>query len=167
MDRFLMHVRVDYPPVEDEVEVIRLVRAEEAAAHQDGAAAGEASEKEPDIPQTTVFDARREIAQIHVSEAMERYIADVVYATRTPDKVDADLARFIEIGASPRGSLAFDKCGRAHAWLAGRDYVDPEDVRAVAHDVLRHRITLSFEAQGEGVSADDVIDLLLSKVALP
>ena len=168
MDRFLMHVRVDYPPVEDEVEVIRLVRAEESAKQRtDAGEVGEKVEKAPDIPQSAVFQARSEIAGIHVSDAMERYMADLVYGTRTPAALSPDLARWIEVGGSPRASLALDKCGRAHAWLAGRDYVDPEDVRAVAHDVLRHRLTLSYEAQGEGVSPDDVTDTLLSLVALP
>lgn len=94
-------------------------------------------------------------------------MAELVYATRTPAKVSDDLGRWIEIGGSPRASLAFDKCGRAHAWLSGRDYVDPADVRAVAHDVLRHRLGLSFEAQGEGVTADDVTDAILAQVAVP
>ena len=168
MDRFLMHVKVDYPPVEDEVEVIRLVRGEEAALQNaDPAASKKTKEQVPNIPQSAVFEARREIAEIHVSDAMERYMADLVYGTRTPAALSEDLGRWIEIGGSPRASLAFDKCGRAHAWLSGRDYVDPEDLRAVAHDVLRHRLTLSYEAQGEGVTADDVTDVLLSKVALP
>ena len=164
MDRFLMHVRVDYPPVEDEVEVIRLVRREEAAK----LVTKSAKAKKPDnIPQSVVFDARAEIAGIHVSDAMERYMADLVYGTRTPAVLSEDLARWIEIGSSPRASLALDKCGRAHAWLKGRDYVDPADIRAVAHDVLRHRLTLTYEAQGEGVSADHVIDTLIAQVALP
>ncbi|AML51126.1 MULTISPECIES: AAA family ATPase [Falsihalocynthiibacter] len=164
MDRFMMHVRVDYPPVEDEVEVIRLVRREEQAKNQPKSKAANAPKA---IPQSAIFDARSEIAQIHVSDAMERYMADLVYATRTPAALSEDLARWIEIGASPRASLALDKCGRAHAWLSQRDYVDPADVRAVAHDVLRHRIALSYEAQGEGITPDMVIDTIISLVALP
>ncbi|MDV7144969.1 MoxR family ATPase [Tropicimonas sp. TH_r6] len=162
MDRFLMHVQVLYPPVEDEVDVIRLVRGEEQ-----GAQSGGTSDKPPVIPQQAVFDARAEISAIHVAEAMDRYMADLVQATRTPDAFSEDLARWIEIGASPRGSLALDKCSRAHAWLKGRDYVDPADVRAIAHDAFRHRISLSFEAQGEGISTDRVIDEVISLVALP
>ena len=168
MDRFLMHVRVHYPPVEDEVEVIRLVRNEETAKQKvDAGAKKEMGKTTPAIPQSAIFEARSEIADIHVSEAIERYMADLVYATRKPKAMSEDLDRWIEIGASPRASLAFDKCGRAHAWMSGRDYVDPQDVRAVAHDVLRHRLTLSYEAQGEGILADDVPDQLLYKVALP
>ena len=162
MDRFLMHIMITYPSVEDEVKVIQLVRGEERAATAPKAA----SEAPPVIPQEAVFEARREIVAIHVADAMERYMADLVYATRTPQVYSEDLARWIEIGASPRASLALDKCGRTHAWLAGRDYVDPQDVRAIVHDVLRHRLTLSYEAQGEGVTPDRVVDEIVTQVAL-
>lgn len=162
MDRFLMHVQITYPPVEDEVEVIRLVRNEEIAAGIN------ASNQIPQtIPQDAVFAARAEIGQIHVSDAMDRYMADLVHATRTPGALSEELASWIDIGASPRASLALDKCGRAHAWMNQRDYVDPADVRAIAHDVFRHRVTLSFEAQGNAKSADDVISEILQLVALP
>ncbi|KUJ85500.1 AAA family ATPase [Ruegeria marisrubri] len=167
MDRFLMKVQIEYPPVEDEVEVIRLVRGEEQGSKESKADEGAKKENPSVIPQQAVFDARSEIGQMHVADAMDRYMADLVQATRTPGALDADLARWIEIGASPRGSLALDKCSRAHAWMQGRDYVDPEDVRAIAHDVLRHRIALSYEAQGDGMSSDQVIDRVLSLVALP
>ena len=162
MDRFLMHVLITYPPVEDEVEVIRLVRGEEAKV----SSGEQAAESAAVIPQDAVFSARRDIANIHVSDAMERYMADLVYATRTPAEYTEDLARWIEIGASPRASLALDKCGRTHAWLKGRDYVDPEDVREIVHDVLRHRLTLTYEAQGEGVTPDKVVDEIVKHVAL-
>ncbi|MEM8631962.1 MAG: MoxR family ATPase [Pseudomonadota bacterium] len=163
MDRFLMHVQIAYPPVEDEVEVIRLVRGEEIAAQSDQPPA----EKPALIPQDVVFDARRAIGAIHVSEAVERYMADLVYATRTPAALDEDLGRWIDVGASPRASLALDKCSRAHAWLEGRDYVDPLDIRAVAPDVFRHRMSLSFEAVGDGVIPDRVTERILNLVALP
>lgn len=163
MDRFLMHVNIVYPPVEDEVLIIDLVRSEEIAVHEEK----KAGEEKPRIPQQAVFDARKEIGQIQVSDAVQRYMADLVYATRTPEKYSEDLDRWIDVGGSPRASLALDKCSRTHAWLNGRDYVDPENVRAIAHNVLRHRLMLSYEAQGEGVSADNVIDALIEKVALP
>jgi len=165
MDRFLMHVLITYPPVEDEVLVIRLVRGEEAAAN----AAPDDTAAKPNadpIPQQSIFDARREIVAIHVSDAMERYMADLVQATRTPDALGEDLKRWIELGASPRASLALDKCARTHAWLKGRDYVDPQDVRAIAPDVFRHRLGLTYEAQGEGVSPDQVVAEMLAQVAL-
>ena len=165
MDRFLMHVNIEYPPVEDEVLIIDLVRGEEGATHD--SENGDAKDAAERISQQAVFSARKEIAAIHVSEAMKRYMADLVYATRTPEKYSADLDRWIDVGGSPRASLALDKCGRTHAWLRQRDFVDPEDIRAVVHDCMRHRLMLSYEAQGEGVTADQVIDTLVEQVALP
>lgn len=165
MDRFLMHVNIEYTPVEDEVRIVELVRAEEVATNSDDSQ--QAPESVERIPQQAVFDARREIGQIHVSPAVGRYMADLVYATRTPEKYSEDLARWIDVGGSPRASLALDKCSRTHAWLNGRDFVDPEDVRAIVHDCLRHRLMLSYEAQGEGVRADQVIDAIVEQVALP
>lgn len=171
MDRFLMHVLISYPPVEDEVKVIQLVRGEEQAAQQTGTDNTENTKnnQKPQvrISQQAVFDARREIAHIHVADAIERYIADLIYATRTPQQYSDQLASWLELGASPRASLALDKTSRAHAWLHGRDYVDPQDVRAVCHDVLRHRLALSFEAQGSGISPDAVVDEIVQQVALP
>jgi MoxR-like ATPase len=164
MDRFLMHVNIEYPSVEDEVKIIDLVRQEETASNEANDEAPNASPER--IPQDAVFAARREIGAVHVSDAMQRYMADLVYATRTPDKYSADLDRWIDVGGSPRASLALDKCSRTHAWMNERDFVDPEDVRAVIHDCLRHRLMLSYEAQGEGVSADRVIDALVDQVAL-
>ena len=165
MDRFLMHVNIEYPPVEDEVKIIDLVRQEETAGNEpDDKSQSTAS---PRIPQDAVFSARREIGAVHVSDAIQRYMADLVYATRTPDRYSADLDRWIDVGGSPRASLALDKCSRTHAWLNQRDFVDPEDVRAIVHDCLRHRLMLSYEAQGDGVSPDKVIDELVEQVALP
>ena len=165
MDRFLMHVNIEYTSVEDEVRIIGLVRNEENELHNTSGSGGTTNAER--ISQDAVFDARRELGKIHVSDAIARYIADLVYATRTPEKYTPDLERWIDVGASPRGSLALDKCSRAHAWLNERDYVDPEDVRAVAHDCLRHRLMLSYEAQGEGITADRIIDAVIEQVALP
>lgn len=166
MDRFLMHVNITYPPIEDEVDVIRLVRGEEQAALAPPVEEKASAPREM-IPQQAVFDARAEIAGIHVSDDMERYMAELVYATRTPEKHSEELARWIAVGASPRASLALDKCSRAHAWMAQRDYVDPQDVRAIVPDVFRHRIALSYEAHGEGKTADDVTQEIVNQVALP
>ncbi len=169
MDRFLMHVNIEYPPVEDEVRVVEIVRSEEQAAAQasDRQNDGNPQQDTGRIPQHAIFEARRAIASVHVADAMQRYIADLVYATRTPEKYSDDLDRWIDVGGSPRASIALDKCGRTHAWLNGRDFVDPEDIRAVVHDCLRHRLMLSYEAQGDGVSADDVIAAVVEQVALP
>jgi MoxR-like ATPase len=164
LDRFLMHVQIEYPPVEDEVRIIELVRGEAEGEDVDKSATAPRADR---IPQQAVFDARREIASIQVADAMARYMADLVFATRTPDAYSEDLDRWIDVGASPRGSLALDKCARVHAWLAGREYVDPEDVRAIAHDALRHRLMLSYEAKGDDVGPDQVIDALIERVALP
>jgi len=165
MDRFLMHVNIEYPPIEDEVRIISLVRGEENAS---SAGADSAPAKEVQrISQDVIFAARREIGQVHVSEAIQRYMADLVYATRTPEKYSSDLDRWIDVGGSPRASLALDKCGRTLAWLRRRDFVDPEDVRAIVHDCMRHRLMLSYEAQGEGVTADQVINAIVEQVALP
>ena len=165
MDRFLMHVNIEYPPVEDEVLIVDLVRGEEKAQSKSGGSTTKADVER--IAQSAVFEARAEIADIHVSNAMKRYIADLVYATRTPDKYSADLDRWIDVGGSPRASIALDKCGRVHAWLNERDFVDPGDIRAIVHDCLRHRLMLSYEAQGEGITADRVIDAVVEQVALP
>ena len=163
LDRFLMKVLIDYPAVADEVSVIRLVRSEEQAAQQPEQVANETIK----VAQQAIFAARREIAALHVAEPVEQYIAELVNATRHPAALSPELERWIELGASLRASLALDRCGRAHAWLNGRDYLDPQDVQAVAPDVLRHRIGLSFAAQGEGVDTEAVIAQLLAVVALP
>ena len=167
MDRFLMHVNIEYTSVEDEVRIIELVRGEEHRSRDAPDSDSDSAENVNRISQDAVFDARRELGKIHVSDAIARYVADLVYATRTPGKYSPDLERWIDVGASPRGSLALDKCSRAHAWLNERDYVDPEDVRAVVHDCLRHRLMLSYEAQGEGITADRIIDAVIEQVALP
>lgn len=169
MDRFLMHVYIDYPDEAAEGAIIRLVRGEERARVMPGGSEGgpsvEATAFEP-IAQQAVFDARAEVAQVTVSELVERYMVDLVFATRYPERYIEDLRRWIQVGASPRGALALDRCARARAWLAGRDHVLPDDVRDVAPDCLRHRLTLSYEASAEGVSANTVVEQLLQQVAV-
>ena len=160
MDRFLMHVRVGYPQPEDEIGVVQLVRSEER-----GAAA--ATHDDPPLAQQAVFDARAEVRAVHVAESIDRYVVEIVNATRTPERYDAELRTWIEVGASPRGAIGLDRCARAHAWLGGRDFVTPDDVRAVAHDVLRHRIILSYEANAAGTTADDVVSEVVKRVAAP
>jgi len=157
MDRFLMHVRIDYPDDASEREIIRLVRGE--------ARAGGAVDPER-TSQQTVFEARGEIESVEVSEAVESYIVSLIAATRRPEGYGEDLKRWLLVGASPRGSIALDTVSRAHAWLQGCDYVTPDDVRAVVHDCLRHRIILSYEANAEGVTADQVIDMIVKQVAV-
>jgi len=157
MDRFLMHVRIDYPSDADEVKVLRLVREESAG--------GEASSP-PKILQQAIFDARCEIDRVTSAEAIEAYMVGLIAATRRPSEYGEKLKQWIAIGASPRGSLALDRTSRVNAWLQGRDYVVPEDVQAVAHDCLRHRVSLSYEAMADGVKPDDVIDEVIRQVAV-
>ena len=157
LDRFLLHVNVDYPSVEAERKILSLVRAE--ATHNSQAA------PEP-LSESTVMQARQEILQLHMSEAVEEYIVQLINATRRPGQYSEPLAGLLEYGASPRGTIALERCARAHAWLAGKDFVSPDDVAAVLHDCLRHRIILSFEAEADGTTRDQVIDLLLKTVPI-
>ncbi|MEE4602521.1 MAG: MoxR family ATPase [Desulfobacteraceae bacterium] len=157
MDRFLMHITIDYPNDESEAEIIRLVREESGGSN------GERSES---IPQGAVFAARAEIHQVALAEPMERYLVSLIAATRRPAEFNEELGNWILVGASPRGSIALDKVSRAHAWLQGRDHVTPDDIRAVLHDCLRHRLMLTYEANAAGISADAVIDELIKQVAV-
>ncbi len=158
MDRFLLHVYIDYPDESAEADIIRLVRGEEKGGSGDEAA--------EEITQQILFDARAQIRGIESSQVMDKYMVDLIFATRYPDRYDADMARWIQVGASPRGGLGLDKCARARAWLRGRDHLLPEDVQDVAADVLRHRIVASYEADAEGVSNDDVVKRILELVAV-
>ncbi len=157
MDRFAMKVNVDYADADAELNIIRLVRGEESLS----------DETPVTISQDSVFAARREVTALHIAESVEKYIVALVVATRQPQRYsDSKLAEWINIGSSPRASITLDRCSRAHAWLAGKDYVDPDDVRAVVHAVLRHRLILTYEAMAEGVSPDDVIDEIIRQVAV-
>jgi MoxR-like ATPase len=173
MDRFLMHIAVGYPDETAEAEIVRLNRSEEADAETKAPppvsalpAAALQSGGESKLAQDVIFQARTAINGINVSDAVEKYIVALIFATRYPDKLDKDLAKWILFGASPRGAIGIDRVGRAHAWLAGRDYVTPQDVQAIVHDVLRHRLILSYEAHAEGVAADKVIDKIIELVAV-
>lgn len=160
MDRFLMKLQLDYPSPEHETQVLQMVRAEEATVS--GATQGVQC-----LEQDAIFAARQEVSLVHVAPSIDRYLIDLVHATRMPSDFDEDLARWINVGASPRGGIALDRAARAHAWLEGQDFVSPDDVRAVVHPVLRHRLLLSYDAVADGVSADQVVDRLLDTVAIP
>ncbi|MGD8176534.1 AAA family ATPase [Marinimicrobium sp. ARAG 43.8] len=157
LDRFLMQVLVDYPNLNAERQILKLARAE--AAHQE-------AEPPTTVKQNVLFEARNAVLDIHMAEAVEEYIVQLINASRRPADYDADLAQWLEYGASPRATIALDRCARAHAWLEGRDYVSPDDVRAIAHDVLRHRLILTFEAEATGVTGEQAIDRLLDVVPL-
>jgi MoxR-like ATPase len=162
LDRFLMHVRIGYPDEKAEGEIVRLVRSEE-----DQSAAGQgAAQAQAPVPQQAVLDARREIHQVQVAVAVEKYVVDLIFATRYPERYSQDLRKWIQIGASPRGALALDRCSRAYAWLQGRDHVTPDDVRAVVHDCLRHRVSLSYEASASGLDAQKVVSEIVKLVAV-
>jgi MoxR-like ATPase len=160
LDRFLMKVSVDYPPATDERAILRLVRGEEQAKH------GAAPAAPAPIPQQAVFDARAAMSRLTVAEAIEDYIVALVCGTRDAAALDKDLDTWIEVGASPRASIALDRAARAHAWLAGQDHVSPENVRAIAPDVLRHRLILSYEASADRVTADAAVERLISLTAV-
>jgi MoxR-like ATPase len=162
MDRFLMKVLLDYPSAENESQVLRLLRNEEFAQ-----GANTTPAKGFSLSQDVIFAARKEVSAVHVSPAIDSYLIDLINATRRPADYDEDLARWISIGASPRGGIGLDRCARADAWLQGQDFVSPDNVRAVVHPVLRHRLQLSYDAVADGVSADQVLDRILDKVAIP
>ncbi len=155
MDRFLMHVMVDYPAPHTEQLILELSRQETLKT---------ASETIAKIDQATLFTARQQVLQVHMSAPVEAYLVQIILATRNSNDYGGDLAEWLDYGASPRATIALDRCSRARAWLDNRDYVTPDDVRSVAHDILRHRLILSFEAEAAGVSANSVIDLLLRTV---
>ncbi len=159
LDRFLMHVRVDYPDRDTEHAILQLNRDE---ATRDGPA-----EPPVRLSQASVFAARRAIFGLFMAPEVESYLVHLVMATRRPGDYAAELADWLRFGASPRATLALDRCSRARAWLAGRDYVSPEDIQSVAPDVLRHRVLLSYESEAEGRCPDDFIAALLARVPAP
>ncbi|GMG85814.1 AAA family ATPase [Biformimicrobium ophioploci] len=156
LDRFLMKVRIDYPDDDNELRVMRLVRGEEG---------GTAGTVQP-VAVDSVLEARRQIREVAISEAMERYIVGLVAATRRPEEFGGRLPDWLKVGVSPRASIAMDRCARANAWLQGRHQVEPDDIRSVAHPVLRHRLILHYEAEAQGVDSEQLIDELLGQVAV-
>jgi MoxR-like ATPase len=146
LDRFLMHVEVSYPDAAAETKILQLARNE---------AAGEAEPDPAEISQETLFAARKAVLGIHMAPAVEEYIVQLVVASREPARYDSELGAWLEFGASPRATIALDRCARAHAWLSGRDFVTPDDVQAVAMDCLRHRLIISFEAEASGVKSSN------------
>lgn len=158
LDRFLMHLNLDYPSAETELQIMRMSRKE--ALKQD------APTVEP-IIQKDIFEAREESLELYLAEPLEHYIVNIIMATRQPQKFSDELASWLEYGVSPRATLALERCARARAWLYERDFVSPEDIQAVAPNVLRHRLLLSYQAQAEGITSDHVINHILSQVAVP
>jgi len=186
LDRFLMHVCIDYPDANSEKEILALARRESQEVTQkvlaDDKPARSAMAAEPDdtshelnkgkpsaslVNQKDLFEARQQVLNVHLAKNLEQYLLELVLTTRDPKVYGDDLAKWVQFGASPRASIALDRCARAHAWLAGRDYVDPQDIQNMAYDVLRHRILLTYEAEAEGVTPDSFIETLISRIAVP
>jgi MoxR-like ATPase len=161
LDRFLLHVEVGYPTVEDERRILVLNRDEAKQGERDAFQPPEL------LSVPAIMQARQDILRLHLAPELEEYIVNVVVATRDPQRVDESLAGQVLYGASPRASMGIDRAARAHAWLAGRDFVGPEDIQDVAPDVLRHRLVLSFEAEADGVDANSVIERVLDGVGVP
>jgi len=161
LDRFLLHVQVGYPTPEDERRILVLNRNEAKSRKRD-------QFQPPEIlPEASIIEARQAILGLHLADELEQYIVNIVVATRNPGAVNPSLEGQVMYGASPRACMGIDRSARAHAWLKGQDYVGPEDIQAVAADVLRHRLVLSFEAEADGVIADTIIDGVLDGVGVP
>lgn len=161
LDRFLLHVKIDYPQAEHEKSILHLARSEARAQSK------KASEKFEPITQDILFAARNEVLDLYMADSLEDYLLQIILATRNPGAYGQDLANWLQYGASPRASIALDRCARAKAWLAQRDFVSPEDIQDMAYDVLRHRLILSYEAEAEGITTDHVIKELIARVAVP
>ena len=158
LDRFLMHVDIDYPGAETELEILRLTRGE---------ALSEPPVTPPTLTQDDIFTSRKEALSLYMAPELEQYLVQLIMATRQPANFDAELGQWIAMGTSPRATISLDRCARAHAWLSGRDFVGPDDIQAVVHNVLRHRIILSYQAEAEGVTINDVLDKIVATVAVP
>ncbi|MFA9419587.1 MAG: AAA family ATPase [Gammaproteobacteria bacterium] len=161
LDRFLMHVRVDYPNAADERAILELTRQEAQMGLR------EPRRSENPVSQDTILQARKEVLDTYLAENLESYLIEIVLATREAERYGEDLAGWIQYGASPRASMALDRCARAYAWINDRDFVTPEDIQIIAPDVLRHRIILSFEAEADGVTTDACVQELIGRIAVP
>lgn len=156
VDRFMLKVIIDYPKLEEEKKIIRQNIT------------GEKIEVRPILKATDIMEARKVVRQVYLDEKIEQYIADIVFATRFPEKYDLkELKDMIGFGGSPRASINLALAARSYAFIKRRGYVIPEDVRAVAHDVLRHRIGLTYEAEAMNMSSDEIVSKILNKVEVP
>ena len=160
LDRFLMHVSITYPVNDEEQQILALAREEARRQYNH-------SSTITPLSQETLFTARQEILDVYMAGNIEQYLLQLVLATRKPAAYGDDLAKWVQYGGSPRATITLDRCARAHAWLAGRDFVGPEDVQALAPDVLRHRLILNYEAEAEGVTPDKVVSELILRIAVP
>ena len=156
-DRFLMHVKIDYVTMDSELKMIRMVQQEKHKV----------IDSRPKIPQEMIFAAREEISKIVLTDEIGRYIVDLIYATRYPLRYSKQLDVMIDVGVSPRGSLALTQCAQVHAWMKGNREVTVQDVQSVIHDVFRHRLIKSDHTRFSGIQNDEIIDIIVKTVALP
>ena len=163
LDRFLMHIIVDYPAASDETAILELTRNEAATGSKTKTAK---KAKDFILSKAMIQQAQSAALDLHMAESVQEYLVQLVLATRNPQAYGEELMHWVSFGASPRGTIALDRCARAHAWLNQRDYVSPEDVQAVLPDVLRHRVLLSYEAEAEGYTPDDFLNEILQRVPL-
>lgn len=161
LDRFLMQIKVDYPDYESEKMILELARGEVADN------LGGKTSQPPLLSPAMITRARREVLALYMAEPLKEYIVQLILATRNPQSFGEKMSRWIEYGASPRATIALDRCARAHAWLQGKEFVTPENIQAIIHDILRHRLILSFEAEAEGIAVEEVIDELLRQIPVP
>jgi len=166
LDRFLMHVSIGYPDAPSERQILQLARDEAKEQSNDSVNENSGIPNER-ISQQSIFNARTEILNVHMADNLEEYLLQLVLATRNPAIYGNDLANWSLYGASPRATIALDRCARAHAWLDQRDFVSPDDIQAIAFDVLRHRVILSYEAEADGITPDKFIQELIARVAVP
>ena len=157
LDRFLMQVNIDYPDAKTEASILQLVRNEQSA---------KGDIIPPQLSIDTILQARQSVLNIHTANSLDEYMVQLTMATRKPENYDTELAKMISFGVSPRATIALDRCAKAHAFLRGNEFVSPDDIRAVIHDVFRHRLLLSFEAEAQGLTSDDIIDRILERVPL-
>ncbi|MFK5971529.1 MAG: MoxR family ATPase [Candidatus Marithrix sp.] len=162
LDRFLLYVKVDYPNKQEELQILELMEKQQLEGFSKAEPATEYH-----LSQAEVLEARKTAMQLYLYPKLKEYIIDIVQASRYPAKFDKDLQRWQRFGASPRASIALSRCARALAWLQGEQYVSPEHIQAIAPDILRHRILLSFEAEADGITTEDFIQKLLQVVAIP
>jgi MoxR-like ATPase len=162
LDRFLLKINITYPHADHEKSILAIAR-QEAKKHSTSSKKSSANR----LSQKTLFDARSEVLDVYLSEDLEQYLLQIILGTRHPEHYDKNLAQWLAFGASPRGSIALDRCAKAKAWLSGRNFVTPEDIQNLAVDVLRHRIILTYEAEAEGITSEEFIKQLLSHIAIP
>ena len=161
LDRFLMQVNITYPSAQAEQDILNLARQQ---ARDELAEVADAPTL---VTQAQVFAAQAQVLNLHLAPALEEYIVQLVLATRSPGKWDPEMEHLVSYGASPRATIGLDRCARARAWLDGRDYVSPDDIHTTVHDVFRHRVLLSYEAEADGVSVEELTNRLLDLVPVP